>query len=226
MDIDGMPSEVSAVLAAAPVSGTAPAAAAGSAASSAASAAAASSSSSSSSSAATAAAPAAAAAGAVEEEEPLLFCPNCNNLWRRNAMPPLCYMNGLESGPTPAVMLDLTAIERSLLALVQVFLTLVPLPVGGLWSRRNLYIFVPCLEQIEQLQNELPATDHIFVTRPRSGPLVWPSFPLVALRCSRTLFLGDQLARVDRLRAAFEWLPRANPSYLDMVWNPERLPWR
>jgi hypothetical protein len=26
------------------------------------------------------------------------------------------------------------------------------------------------------------------------------------------------------LRAAFEWLQRANPFYLDIAWNPERLP--
>jgi hypothetical protein len=232
MDVDDRSGDVSSVMAAAPASGAAgedtdagaPSAAAPDSA-------AASSSSSSASTSSSSAAAATVAAGAVEEE-PLLFCPNCNNLWRRNAMPPLCYMNGLESGPTPAVMLDLTAIERSLLALVQVFLTLVPLPVGGLWSRRNLYIFVPCLEQIEQLQNELPATGHIFVTRPRSNhantargtPLVCPHSPSSFVVDARGFPLCGQMVRVDRLRAAFEWLQRANPFYHDIAWNSDRLP--
>jgi hypothetical protein len=236
MDVDDRSDDVSSVLAAAPASGAAPAAAgegadAGAPSAAAPDSAAASSSSSSASTSSSSDAAAAVAAGAVEEE-PLLFCPNCNNLWRRNAMPPLCYMNGLESGPTPAVMLDLTAIERSLLALVQVFLTLVPLPVGGLWSRRNLYIFVPCLEQIEQLQNELPATGHIFVTRPRSNhantargaPLVCPHSPSSFVVDAREFPPCGQMVRVDRLRAAFEWLQRANPFYHDIAWNSDRLP--
>ena len=111
----------------------------------------------------------AAAAAAAAAAEPLMFCPNCNTLWHRNELPVTCYMNGLESGPTPPALVDLSAVERTLLAPVQVFLTLIPLLVGGLWSRRNLYIFVPCPEQIAQLQTELPATGHVFVSRPRSA---------------------------------------------------------
>ncbi len=87
------------------------------------------------------------------------ICHTCHSTLKRNKMPVQAVINGLEVGEVPEELKALNALERHLIALVQAFIKIIPLPKGGQMGIRGQLVCVPA--DLQRTADSLPWTPDV-----------------------------------------------------------------
>ncbi len=90
------------------------------------------------------------------------ICHTCHSALKRNKMPVQAVINGHDVGEIPEQLKVLNPLERHLIALVQAFIKIIPLPKGGQMGIRGQLVCVPA--DVQRTADSLPWTpdvDHL-----------------------------------------------------------------
>ena len=127
-----------------------------------------------------------------------MLCRLCYRQLKKKAVPKASYLrNNLDAGKVPRVLEHLFVVEKRLLSLIPVFLTLIVLP-GGQLAQHGVAVNIPIdmNEQLSLLPSIPPTTGSILISfeRPRNEPVTLP-------------------VRMHVLYEALHWLKQYNPLY-------------
>ncbi len=87
------------------------------------------------------------------------ICHTCHSSLKKNKMPVQAVINGLDVGQVPDELKTLNPLERHLIALVQAFIKIIPLPKGGQMGIRGQLVCVPA--NLQLTADSLPWTPDV-----------------------------------------------------------------
>ena len=138
-----------------------------------------------------------------------IVCNTCYHQIIKNNMPCLSYtFNSLDNGKIPLVLKQLSSTEKKLVALIQIFMTIVVLP-GGQFAEKGLIFNLPT--EIQSICHQLPSSSNI------------EDIMAVNFMHNNNVELAKHYrfnVSPYRLSVALEWLKTNNPLYKDIELGP------